>query len=248
MRTFNKLFVTSLPRCATVSICHALAHMGIPLSHLGKTYQPTDEALKWSSSHHDPQRFIELYQRLERGDYEPTCLQDSRGMADYPACCPTRLERFAQRFPNSLFLHVARDADVHKWLQSTERQLVGLDLLDAEQTDPTGRRFMQVMRSFRRETFGTSSFDAKLFERAYTEHQRWIQGLASSAPEQWLVFSDISELVSEGFRKLATFLDVPAPNLPFPHAEEHSRRASRAFYAALRKGIISSQTGINASE
>lgn len=243
MRPFNKIFVTSLPRCATVSICQALAQLGVPMSHLGKSYppHPGEEPL---GAHHDPQRFIELFEQLSAADYDLHCLRAARGLADYPACCLERLEQLAAHYPDSLFIHVARDADINAWLQSTERQLVGLDLLDAFQDDPLRRRFMQVMRGFRKETFGSEAFVAESYKRAYLRHQERIEKLSQRAHERWLIFRDAGHLKQSGMRRLAEFLGLTTRGVPFPHVEEHGREASATFYKALIEGTVRSQTGI----
>lgn len=254
--SYNKLFITSLPRCATVSMCHALALFGVPMSHLGRSYRWQADPGSLAGEHHEPRAFLALHEQLTAGDYGLHCLNDCRGLADYPACCLKHLRKLDAQYPGSLFVHVARDANVAGWLQSTERQLVGLDLLDANEPDPLRRQFMQVMRQYRNETFGSPVFDAAIYEQAYFDYQREIASWSQTEPERWLLFHDVSELRVSGLSRLARFLEYELPEDQlldsewpnggsFPHVEEHGSAAAAAFYRGLRSGQIRSQTGIS---
>lgn len=255
MREFNKLFVTSLPRCATVSVSQALAQLGLPIVHLGKRYVAdkvpppnaattslaTVESTKSSETddsqrHYDPLAFIDLFRQLADDDYDLRCLQKARGIADYPACCPQRLKRLDQQYPGSLFIHVARHRNVEAWLQSIEKHFIGLDLLDQAIRDPVHREFRAAMQHFRYETFGSVVFDTKLYRNAYDSYHVQINRWSADAPQRWLVFDDIGDLASQGIPRLVEFLQLPREPWheawSFPHSDAHSGAAKAAFHAA----------------
>lgn len=247
MRIFNKVFVTSLPRCATVSLGQALAVLGIPTAHLGRIYWPPQQAANSAelppAQHSDPLKFIELFKQINRDDYDLDILRTTRGLADYPACCLLRLNGLIRQYPDSLCIHVGRDRSQQAWLQSVERQFVGLDQLEAIAPAAGRTEFMQALRAFRRETFGDATFDATTYRQAYHAHQAAVARLARQAPDRWLLFEDIDELPTQGLERLASFLHVPTPAIQFPHASAHSQEATAAFADALRQGKIRSQTG-----
>ncbi len=239
MRTFNKLFVIALPRCATVSMSEALGMLGIRTAHLGHIY---GEA---SGDHFDIERLSRIYEQIAAGDYDLDVLRECRGLADYPVCCMQVIERLDVQYPDSLFINVRRDQSLTRWLQSVERQFVGLELAKlGTNPTPAGRQFMEVMLKFREMTFGSSRFDATLYRTAYLQYQQQVERHFASRPEVLLEFHDLKELAKHGFSRLAEFLQLPAPAAEFPCSNVHSRLPQQTFMQALRDGRIQSQTGI----
>ncbi|GIW97965.1 MAG: hypothetical protein KatS3mg111_1298 [Pirellulaceae bacterium] len=244
MRKFNKIFVIALPRCATVSMWQALGMLGVPTAHLGKLF---GEA---SVDHHHAARLIDMYRRIERGDYRLPLLEHCRGLADYPACSWQVLEKLDREYPGSLFINVRRDDSVQRWLQSVERQFVGLQLIkEGHAASPEDRAFMQAMRGFRRLTFGDAEFDAERYRQAYLEYQQRVDAYFSQRASDLLTFQSTEMLDECGYRRLAEFLNCPAPDdATFPRCNAHSILPSRAFLHALESGLVRSQTGIRPQE
>lgn len=239
MRDFNKVHIIALPRCATVSMCDGLGALGIRVAHLGKIYGES------SDKHYDAERLIRMHQQIRSGDFDLQILNDCDGLADYPACVAEVYEELDRRYPGSLFINVRRDADPQGWLQSAERQFVGLQLLSAgRDATPQQQAFMQAMIDFRRMTFGTRDFDALAFGRAYERHQQQIQRYFAGRPDVLLDIADIDLLQEQGFDLLCNFLKCSKPQLPFPLRKGHGEAPAQAFLAALRRGDVVSQTGI----
>lgn len=239
MRSFNKIFVIALPRCATVSLSDALGMLGIATAHLGRIYGEAIEA------HHHSQRLTRIFSQLSGGDYDLDILRECRGLADYPACCPRVLSQLDRQYPGSLFINVRRDGDLQNWLQSVEGQFVGLQLLKqgAAATDDE-RSFMQAMLAFREMTFGQSEFDPDVYLAAYRAYQRRVTEMFASRTADLLQFDDVRELATSGFERLCDFLDCPHPAQPFPNCNAHSLAPRSAFMQALAEGKVRSQTGI----
>ncbi len=239
MRSFNKIFIIALPRCATVSLCDALGMLGIPTSHLGRIY---GEA---TTAHHHPQRLARIFSQLSQGDYDLDILRECRGMADYPACCPSVFPQLDRQYPGSLFINVRRDADLQGWLQSVERQFVGLQLIkQGKVSTDEERSFMQVMLALRAMTFGQSQFAPMVYLEAYRAYQRQVTEMFTSRSGDLLQFEDVAELATHGFERLCKFLDCPHPEQPFPNCNAHSVPPQSAFMQALADGKITSLTGI----
>ncbi|MFK7736767.1 MAG: sulfotransferase [Pirellulaceae bacterium] len=239
MRSFNKVFVVALPRCATVTMSDALGILGVKTAHLGRIYgEPGAE-------HNNPQRLIRMHQQLASGCDKLDILDQCDGLADYPVCCMDIVSRLDKAYPGSLFINVRRDTDNSRWLQSVERQFVGLQLLKQRSgASKDEREFMQVMLSFREMTFGSSVFQPTKYTAAYQQYQTELQEYFGVRPSDFLSV-ELETLGDAGFGKLAEFLDctsIPADGFPFSNA--HSIRPRDAFYDALRRGEIKSQTGI----
>lgn len=239
MRAFNKVFVISLPRCATVSMCDGLGRLGVRLAHLGKIYGEE------TPPHNDPQRLAEMHAQISEGNFDLDILKLCDGLIDYPACIPTVFEALDRQFPGSLFINVRRDHNVDAWLRSVERQFVGLQLIKmgAESTE-TDREFMQVMRSFRAGTFGQAEFDADVYRQSYQRHQQLIATYFAGREADLLDFEDISVLEMHGYEMLGRFLECDTPAALFPRVNDHSDAPRLAFLKAVREGRIQSQTGI----
>lgn len=239
MREFNKVFVIALPRCATVSMYEALGMLGIRIAHLGRIYGEPGIA------HYDARRLVRINEQIECGDFNLDVLRECQGLADYPACCETVFSRLDRQYPGSLFINIRRSSDRHRWIQSVERQFVGLQLAkQSRQATEEERQFMHAMLNLREMTFGQSQFDAAVYLRAYEQHQRAVASYFSRRPDDLLDIEDTAELEEHGFERLCQFLEHPTVDLEFPNVDSHSEVPRRVFMEALKQGSIVSQTGI----
>ncbi len=239
MRSFNKIFVIALPRCATVSLCEGLGVLGVRIAHLGKIFGES------TPPHNDPLRLRRMHEQISAGDFVLDVLKQCDGLVDYPACIPNVFENLDRHYPGSLFINVRRDGHVSRWLQSVERQFVGLQLIKTgHNATAEEREFMQVMHSFRAATFGQAEFDAAKYRQAYDRHQQHVTDYFSGRPDDLLDIHDLSVLDQQGFVLLGNFLNCAAPALPFPRSNVHSSAPEEAFMAAMRAKRVQSQTGI----
>lgn len=246
MRQFNKIFVISLPRCATVSLSEALSIIGIPTAHLGKIYTASHSR---NAVHHDAARLERIYEQLVAGDFELDILRECRGLVDYPVCCMPVIERMDHQYPGSLFINVRRDNSIDAWLQSVERHFVGLELLHAEvdaglNASAESRKLLRLMHEFRSMTFGQSEFDAIAYRQAYTSYQHDVARYFETRPSEILQIADVSDL-NNGFSLLTEFLETDVPTQAFPRNDAHSLQPKQAFMRALAAGSIASQTGLD---
>lgn len=239
MREFNKIFVVALPRCATVSMYEALGMLGVRIAHLGRIYGEPGVA------HHDARRLVHMNEQIQRGDFNLDVLRECQGLADYPACCEAVFSRLDHQYPGSLFINIQRSSGRQRWIQSVERQFIGLQLAkQSRQATDEERQFMQAMLNLREMTFGQSQFDAAVYLRAYEQHQRAVASYFSERPGELLNIEDTAELAEHGFERLCRFLNYPPVDLEFPNVDSHSEVPRRVFMEALKQGEIVSQTGI----
>ncbi|MCA9128193.1 MAG: hypothetical protein KDB22_13965 [Planctomycetales bacterium] len=241
MVEFNKVFMIGLPRCATVSTSDALGMLGIRTAHLGRIYG------EHSVEHNNPKRLTRIYDQIAAGDFDLDILRECDGLADYPACSFQVLQQLDQHYPGSLFINVRRDQEIDRWLQSVERQFIGLQLIKQGKTaSDEEKNFMKVMLAFREMTFGQSRFDADAYRSAYLDYQAAIDTHFMNRGAH-LLQVDIQTLESHGLELLADFLDCRDQleiGNRFPNSNHHSKRPSEAFMLALDEGRIQSQTGI----
>ncbi|MEM7474900.1 MAG: sulfotransferase family protein [Planctomycetota bacterium] len=239
MRSFNKVFVIALPRCATVSMCDALGVLGIRTAHLGRIYG--EDTLE----HNNPDRLRHMHDQITKKDFDFEILKQCDGLADYPACSFDVLRELDRAYPQSLFINVRRDRDIQRWLQSIERQFVGLQLLRAgEGKSADDSSFMKTILSFRKMTFGQSDFEAEAYHRSYQDFQSRVKEFFSGRASMLLSIADISELETSGFRQICEFLECEVPISAFPRSNKHSELPSQFFMEALAAGQVESQTGI----
>lgn len=243
MRRFNKLFVIALPRCATVSISQALGLMGFKTAHLGSIYGESD------NSHHELDQLARLAEQIESGDWDLDILRRCRGLADYPVCSMPIVRQLDRQYPGSLFVNVRRDDSVDRWLQSVETHFVGCDLLlESPSTSNERRKLIRLLQRFRNLTFGQTQFDAERYRTAYVQYQQEIQSYFEHR-DDLLEFPNIHSLKSQGFSRLAEFLQIDSyPQCDFPKSNLHSRLPQQAFAAAIKNGSIRSQTGIHPAD
>ncbi len=233
MREFNKLFVISLPRCATVSTWSALGKLGIPTAHLGLIYGES------STNHYHRPRFLKMAEQAMRGDYQFEILEKCRGLVDYPACCPTVLRQLDTLFPNSIYINVRRDYAIDAWLRSVERQFVGLQLLHQQMSSSSEEReFMRCMMYFRAMTFGQSQYNESVFRAAYQRYQEDIDAFTSARPNDCLSIEDLTLLADTGYERLCAFLECETTEDAFPYDNAHSLKPAMAFEQAVTAGQV----------
>lgn len=243
MREFRKIHVIALPRCATVSMSDALGRLGISIAHLGKIHGGNPD------QHHDNERLVRMHGQISCGDYDLDILRECDGLADYPACIASVIEQLDQRYPGSLFINIRRDGDINQWLQSVERQFVGLRLIKTGgSSTQEDHDFAEAMADFRCMTFGQKQFDPDAFRDAYWSYQNFVDDYFAGREQDLLMIPEMGLLQSEGYQRLCEFLDVEAIYDPFPCSNQHSQPPKQAFLAALREGRIESKSGITPEE
>lgn len=128
----------------------------------------------------------------------------------------------AEHFPRAKVILSVRPADA--WFDSFHAT-IGPFLRAPEAHDDPERRARAQMAH---ELIGQQIFGGRVDDRAHAiavfrEHIAEVQRVI--APERLLTYQ-----VSEGWQRLCRFLDVPAPDAPFPHA--NSTEVFRARFAA----------------
>ena len=99
-----------------------------------------------------------------------------------------------------------------EWLRSCEAHWAERDPHEAPR-DEEHAVHMKIRRFLRAANFGSYTFHAERFARAYQRHVDAVKRYFAARPDDLLVL-DIA--AGEGWEKLAPFLGAEAPDAPFP--------------------------------
>ena len=184
----GKVFGIGLSRTGTVSLNIALRGLGFNVVHY-----PTDSV---------------TYRELTSGQYRLTILEHHAGITDivvapfYP-----QLDRV---YPSSRFILTTREES--SWLESMEEHWRNRSVLGAHLNgDPR----VEAMRFFRAAVYGTYEFSRERMSYVKRLHEQNVLRYFQDRTDSLLVLN-----IAEGdeWDKLAPFLGVPSPNIPFPIA------------------------------
>ena len=160
------------------------------------------EVLGYRSCHfpHDPMTVAQL----KAGRYDLSILQQFDALTDVPV--PAVFAQLDATWPDSKFILTIRDLD--SWLESCRTAPFN----SPDELPPEGsvREFYRVL------LYGTIAFQADRFAWVYDTHVRRVTEHFSGDSSGRLLVLDI--VGGEGWEKLCPFLDVPVPEVPFPHA------------------------------
>lgn len=197
-----KVIGSGFGRTGTKSIKEALEVLGFgPCHHMYEIVENLDQLPNW-------QALVDGQDRDLSSVYEGYSSQ-----VDWPGAHFWRQSMDA--FPDAKVLHSVRPAE--KWWASFDRTIGKLlDAYPSMDVPPPIQDLLDMNRNFIGEqTFGGKFRDRDAAIAAF--EQRTVDVRAAVPAEKLLVFD-----VAEGWEPLCTFLDVPAPDTPFPH---HNVRA-----------------------
>ncbi|KZO97743.1 hypothetical protein CALVIDRAFT_455197, partial [Calocera viscosa TUFC12733] len=119
-----------------------------------------------------------------------------------------------EAYPEALVILSVRDSAEAWWASVSEtiRHVMSVPFGILVFPVPPGRHAWRVVRSVRRHWLKTYELD-ELGPEVYTRHNAMIRRIIP--PEKLLEFN-----VKQGWEPLCEFLDVPIPDVPFPHANE----------------------------
>jgi len=191
-----KVIGAGFHRTGTLSLRAALEQLGFgPCYHMAELRRHLEHAASWlAAADGDVGALQEI-------------LQDYAAAVDWPTCHFWR--QLADLYPDAKIILTVRDPD--QWFDShcrLMRTVLRLRATAAEGTPATTGPI--IKRLMVQDTFGgrivSRTHCTSVFER-HTEQVR-----ASLPPERLLTFN-----VAEGWEPLCSFLDVPVPDVEFPH-------------------------------
>ena len=216
-----RLIGAGLPRTGTLSQKVALEMLGLaPCYHMVNVLADLDLAAQW--------------RRALEGDGQWEEIFDvSAATVDWPGSFFYR--ELIDVYPDAKVLLSVRDGD--GWASSMRDTIWGLlygdmlirDLSDARgRVDPKWRGYIELMKEMWQRS-GLMDGEATSAEWMSGAMERYHEEVQRAVPaDRLLVWS-----VSDGWEPLCEFLDVPVPEMPFPHLNDSKEFADRIIDGAL---------------
>ena len=191
-------------RTGTASLKVALEALGI-----GRCYHMT-EVLKSPGS-------VEGWIRAAEGNPDwDTIFSGYSATVDNPGC--NYWKELAAHYPDAKIILTTRDADA--WFESTNETIHSVEFAGFMKNSPFGEMIQKTM---------WDRMDNRMQDRTHMVDffNRHTAAIADSIPAERLLFYQ----VSDGWKPLCEFLDLPVPDMDFPHI--NSRNETKELLAHL---------------
>ena len=203
MREFNRIFLVGLTRTGTNSLTEALNTLGISIRHY-----PDSE---------------ETFEKISNGFFRIKELETHRGISDVMAAA--FYPDFDKEYPGSLFILTLRSS-IDEWVESCRQKLKGYSQEERSIQTQIGKS-RELPNFLRVATYGTAVWDERRFRYIYERHRWDVQRYFWNRPNDLLTMS-----VTDGWRFLCQFLEVPEPDVPFPNMKNSGRKQKQESRAA----------------
>lgn len=192
-----KVIGSGFGRTGTKSLKEALEILGFgPCHHMYEVLDNLDQVPTWNALAHGESR-----------DWEDV-FDGYSSQVDWPGA--HYWQQTMSAFPDAKIVHSIRPAE--KWWASFDKT-IGKLLESYPQMDlpPPVREILDMNRTF----IGEATFGGKFRERdvAIAAFEKRTADVRNAVPADRLLVFD----VAQGWEPLCAFLEVPAPNEPFPH-------------------------------
>ena len=188
-----KIFGVGLSRTGTTTLTQALRLLGYTAFHFPDTRVTQAELTGYLSGPDVP--------------FHLTVADQYDALLDTPVVAIYR--ELSKAYPDSLFVLTVRERT--SWLASCER--FWRNAVPRQYDGPRAGYCKRINTA----VYGRLDFDAAAFTEVYERHLAGVMDWFQDQPRRLLVL-DIC--AGEEWRELCAFLEVPAPALPFPHANQ----------------------------
>jgi hypothetical protein len=188
-----KVIGSGFGRTGTMSLKHALEHLGMPCYHMV-------ECLPKGPAH------WKLWEQARAG--APNWEEIFKGFSatvDFPAS--TSFKVLADYYPDAKVVHTVRDPE--KWFDSTQATIFQPKWIEYLKSSEAGPYMDACIDSY----FDNRMHDRDYLIKRFYEHTEVVK--SAIAPERLLVFE-----AAQGWEPLCAFLQLPVPSEPFPHINE----------------------------
>jgi hypothetical protein len=155
----------------------------------------------------------DLAESLVKGDLEPTftVVRQYDAFQDNPF--PILYKELDEAFPGSKFIMTYRDDE--KWLKSIVNSF--------------GKGKTLMRKWIYGDKHGAPLSNEEVYLTRYQKHNNEVRAYFKSRPEDFL---EVSWEDGDGWEKICTFLGVPVPEVPFPHANkgDYKKKKSTKFF------------------
>lgn len=157
----------------------------------------------------------QTYAELRNGNFKLSLLDQYDAITDTPVV--PYYAQLDKLFPGSKFVLTIREEE--GWLKSIEQHW---QTATRYEHDPAKKEFQEFIRAA---VYGCIEFDRSRFSYVYQTHSQNVMHYFFHHPEDLLVM-DICN--GDGWKKLCSFLSLPVPDSPFPHANEWMTKLTQA--------------------
>lgn len=158
------------------------------------------------------------YKQLTKGDYNLHLLKQYQGIVDIPVA--PYYAQLDEAFPGSRFILTVRDLE--SWLRSVDKHWELM--MKWWHNYPDFKRFQEFISVA---VYGSIAYKKERFEFVYKTHAKNVLDYFNGRSADFLVM-DICG--GDGWEPLCTFLNVPVPEVPFPHANEWMHKLMEATH------------------
>ena len=127
-----------------------------------------------------------------------------RAFSDIPVVA--FLDDFMNKYPNSYIIYTTREKA--SWLKSCEKHF------NLPAINPVGE-------ALRLKVFGSPIFNEEKFSETYDQHEQLIGEIFKDHPR----FIEIKLAQDDKWKDLCEMLDMPIPNIPYPHSNKYIDRS-----------------------
>ena len=181
--------------------------IGLPKSGTSSLHEAL-KLLGYTSTQNPDDKITE--KELRSANYNLSILTKYDAVMDIPI--PAIYSQLDEAWPDSKFILTVRPID--SWIESSRR--AGFNQSYAIPKPGSTVEFYMTL------LFGCNVFDEKRYRWVYETHNKIVQDYFSGAKSDQLLILDFSR--GDGWKELCTFLDLPTPDIPFPHANPLSGR------------------------
>ena len=184
-------------RTGTMSIKKALEHLGVgPCHHMMEVFSNPDEFAKW-----------QVVVERQQIDWDDVFLGYNAAIG-WPSAHYWR--ELADVYPNSKILLSVRPAD-HWWKSFSSTIKTVLDIRDAIPDD-----YLRSVAAMAHNIIAEQTFQNTMNDKiaALSAFQKRIDDVKQAIPTERLLIFD----VAEGWGPLCEFMEIPVPDLNFPHS------------------------------
>ncbi len=188
-----KIIGAGFGRTGTMSMKVALEQLGYPCYHMVECFPQGPKHWK-------------LWEQV--GEAEPdweAIFQGFTATVDFPAC--TSYAALADYYPDAKVILTVRDPE--KWFESVQNTIFQKEWIDFLPGTEAGLYMQRTINDY----FDSRMHDHDHLVRRFNEHIAAVRERIE--PSRLLVFE-----VAEGWEPLCAFLDVAAPDEPFPHVND----------------------------
>jgi hypothetical protein len=165
--------------------------------------------------------------------------QDYQATVDWPAC--TFYKELMARYPNAKVLLSVRDPE--KWYESVKSTIYQVNQRSRTSSNSLPFLFLKLIKPgiatavpmvnqlIWQDTFHDRFEDKEFAISIFNQHNEEVKN--SVPPEKLLVYS-----VKDGWEPLCTFLDVPVPDVPFPHLNDRESFPGNKMRQEMQKRMV----------